>query len=582
MSLREPFFQYSQLRWFTAFVLVLSLIPIPFASAQRANPNPRLPADPEEKTQAEPERIRTPAEIPQTQAPNQAVASPPSVDEEGNLILLPFGANLFKGNFLQAREDGLNAGYVIMPGDHVSVNAWGSVEMNQVFVVDGQGNIFLPSIGPIHLEGVKNGDLTQAVKRGIQRVYSRYFDVYTNLITAKPVGVYVTGGVVRPGRYAGIPSDSVLFFVDQAGGVDAQLGSYRDIIIMRDGKTVAKVDLYDFILRGKISRHHFEEGDTVLIQRRGAVVELQGNVAAPALIEFKKGSVKGSEALDVIPGAARTTEVTIRGNRHGSPFAQTMSIEEFAKFTLADGDAIELRDDGRSDTILVQLEGEHEGPSLLAVRRGSRLVDVLNHVRVDPTLANTASVYLRRQSVAKAQKDTINDSLFRLERAALLGLSSTNNEAEIRVKEAELTRQFVERAQLIQPLGRVVTTRRDELLNVLLEEGDQIVIPLYSNLVHVGGEVFMSQAVTYIHGATAGDYIKLAGGYTDRAHKNRVIILRSNADVVIAEDDSTVLPGDEVLVPPRVDSKVLQNFMDITQVVYQIAVAAGVVVALFP
>jgi hypothetical protein len=92
----------------------------------------------------------------------------------------------------------------------------------------------------------------------------------------------------------------------------------------------------------------------------------------------------------------------------------------------------------------------------------------------------------------------------------------------------------------------------------------------------------MSQAVTYIEGATAGDYIKLAGGYTDRAHKNRVIILRSNADVVIADADTAVLPGDEVLVPPRVDSKFLQNAMDITQVVYQIAVAAGVVVALFP
>jgi len=578
---RESLFQSPALRWLTAFALVLSLLPVPFASAQRSTPNPRLPPDPEERTQAEPARIRTQAEVPQTPPPNPAVASPPLVDEDGNVILLPFGANLFKGNFLQAREDGLNAGYVIMPGDHVSVNAWGSVEMNQVFVVDGQGNIFLPGIGPIHLEGVKNGDLTNQVKKGIQRVYSRYFDVYTNLITAKPVGVYVTGGVIRPGRYAGIPSDSVLFFMDQAGGVDPQLGSYRDVSILRDGKVVSTVDLYDFILRGKITNHQFEEGDTVLVQRRGPIVELQGNVAAPSLIEFKKGGMTGSDALDVIPGAALTTEVTIRGNRHGSPFAHTMSIKEFASFTLADGDVIELRDDGRSDTILVHLEGEHQGPSMLAVRRGSRLVDVLNYVRVDPTLANTASVYLRRQSVAKAQKDTINDSLFRLERAALLGLSSTDNEASIRVKEAELTRQFVERARLIQPLGRVVTTRRDELLNVLLEEGDQIVVPLYSNLVHIGGEVFMSQAVTYIEGATAGDYIRLSGGYTDRAHKDRVIILRSNADVVIADADTTVLPGDEVLVPPRVDSKTLQNFMDVTQVVYQIAVAAGVVVALF-
>jgi protein involved in polysaccharide export with SLBB domain len=550
---------------------MLALFPFPLASAQ---PLPQ-PSDEQEDLMQPEQEVHT------TPPPTRALAVPPQLDEEGNPILRPFGANLFMGNFLKAREDGLNAGYVIMPGDHVSVNAWGSVSINRVFVVDGQGNIFLPDIGPIHLEGVKNAQLTDVVKQGIKQVYSRYVDVYTNLITAKPVGVYVTGGVVRPGRYAGIPSDSVLFFMDQAGGVDSQLGSYREISILRNGKVLATVDLYDFILRGKMQTHQFEEGDTILVQRRGPIVELQGNVASPSLIEFRKGQVTGTDALSVIPGAARTTEVTIRGNRYGSPFAQTMSIADFSTFPLEDGDAIELRDDGRSDSILVQLEGEFDGPSLLAVKRGSRLVDVLNHVRVDPTLANTGSVYLRRLSVAKAQKDTIDDSLFRLERSALLGLSSTDNEASIRVKEAELTRKFVERARLVQPLGRVVTTRRDELLNVLLEEGDQIVIPLYSNLVHIGGEVFMSQAVTHIEGGIAGDYIKLAGGYTDRAQKNHVIILRSNADIVIADADTPVRPGDEVLVPPRVDKKHLQNFMDITQVVYQIAVAAGVVVALF-
>ena len=63
--------------------------------------------------------------------------------------LQPFGANLFMGNFLRSREDGLNPDYVIMPGDHVNMNVWGALNVSNVFVVDGQGNIFLPEIGPI-------------------------------------------------------------------------------------------------------------------------------------------------------------------------------------------------------------------------------------------------------------------------------------------------------------------------------------------------------------------------------------------------------------------------------------------------
>src|SRR5690606_37130578 len=129
----------------------------------------------------------------------------------------------------------------------------------------------------------------------------------------------------------------------------------------------------------------------------------------------------------------------------------------FSQFQVQDGDIITLRDDGRADTILVRLEGEYRGPSVLSVRRGARLVDVLNYIPVSPELADTSAVHIKRAAVAKTQKDAIEDSLFRLERSALLALSDSRGESEIRVKEAALTQKFVERARLIQPLGRVVT-----------------------------------------------------------------------------------------------------------------------------
>ena len=65
-------------------------------------------------------------------------------------------------------------------------------------------------------------------------------------------GVLVTGAVPRPGRYAGIPSDSALVFLDQAGGIDARTGSYRHVQLLRGGQVVAELDLYDFLLRGTL------------------------------------------------------------------------------------------------------------------------------------------------------------------------------------------------------------------------------------------------------------------------------------------------------------------------------------------
>jgi len=502
--------------------------------------------------------------------------------EPGVRALKPFGSNLFIGNFARSREDGLNPDYVIMPGDQVALNSWGALKINDVFVVDGQGNIFLPEIGPIKLAGVKNAELTETVRKGLSRVYTRYFDVYTNLITAKPVAVFVTGGVVRPGRYAGIPSDSVLSFLDQAGGIDANLGSYRDIEIRREGQLLATLDLYEFILKGNIPAPQFKPGDTILVKRRGPVVELQGSVAAPALLEFRTDPVPGSEALSVVPGAARATAVTVTGVRNGAPMGQTFNLADFAKFQLRNGDQILLRDEGRPGSILLQVEGEFQGPSVLAVRRGSRLVDVLNHIPVDSALANVDGVHVRRASVARAQKDSIDDSLFRLERSALLALSDSDGETNIRVKEADLVQRFVERAHNIQPLGRVVTSRDGKQLNVVLEDGDVLVIPQKTNVVRVSGEVFMTKAIMYTPGMTAKDYILQSGGYTDRADKGRIVLHRPNAEVIVGGSGMEVHPGDEILVPPKVDTKLTQNILDVTQIIYQVAVSAAVVLFLVP
>lgn len=492
----------------------------------------------------------------------------------------PFGANLFLGNFLRQREDGVNPDYAVMPGDRVAVYTWGALEVNDVFVVDTQGNIFLPQIGPIALAGVRNADLTAAVEKAIGRVYARNVGVYTNLLTAAPVAVYVTGGVARPGRYAGVPSDSVLFYLDQAGGVDPSLGSYRDIAVLRGGKLLTEVDLYDFVTQGLLPEIQFADGDTILVRPRGSVVEVKGDVAAPALIEFDKDAFTGADVLAIIPMAARATEVTLMGIRKGRPFTSTMTVDELRAAPLQHGDVVELRDDGHADTILVHLEGEFEGPTILSVLRGAQLVDVLNHVKVDPEMADVRSVHLRRTSVARAQKKTIDDSLFRLEQSALLALSSTNVEADIRIKEAELMRQFIASARLIQPLGRVVTSRKGTLINVRLEQDDVIVIPRKNHVIRVGGEVQMTQALIYDPSLRARDYVRQSGGHTNRANRDRIIILHADASVSMGDLDSRVRPGDEILVPPKVDSKLLQNTMDITSVIYQIAVAAAVVLAI--
>ena len=489
----------------------------------------------------------------------------------------PFGVNLFTGNFLKTRQDGLNPDYRVMQGDQVSVHAWGSVEINEIFTVDGQGNIFIPGIGPVKVEGVRNASLSGVVREKIQETYINSFEVYTNLVTAQPVLVYVTGAVNHPGRYAGLPSDSVLFFLDLAGGVDPALGSYRHIEVRRAGKRLARVDLYDFLLHGKIPTVQFRDGDTVLVKKRGPAVALRGDVSREAMIELTNEARRGKDLLEVIPGLAGTASASISGFRQSEPFRETLTLEAFGQRRLEDGDTVTLTGAGLSPTILVKVEGEHLGAPVVGVRRGARLVDVLNHLAVDPGLADTRSIHIRRASVAVAQRDSINDALFRLERDALLALSDSAGEAAIRVQEAELTQRFVERARNIDPLGRVVTVRDGEQQNILLEDGDTVVIPVRSGVVRVSGQVTLAQAVTHQPDWTIRDYIEQAGGYSDRADRDRLLLLKPSAEVVILDSDNVAVEaGDEILVLPRIDNKSLQNAADIMEIIYKIAVSAAV------
>ncbi len=519
--------------------------------------------------------IASPALAQETERP-AAADSASSAEASAPSAPRPFGSNLFDGNFAGQREDGINPEYHILPGDRVVVNAWGALNLNDVFAVDTQGNIFIPGVGPIRLEGVRNAELTDTVQRAIARSYRGSFGVYTNLLNASPVAVFVTGGVQRPGRYAGIPSDSVLFFLAQAGGIAPQRGSYRHVSVMREGNQLAELDLYDFLLRGNLSTPQLEDGDTILVGRRGPVVEVTGAEQGTVLVELASDQATGSVVLDVVAPTTRSTEVTVRGVREGQPMVRTLGAADFRGAPLRGGDMVTFREEGRPQHIVVRLEGEHDAASEVAIRRGTRLIDLLNWIHVDPELAHTSAVHIRRPEVAQQQRQTILASLDRLERSAMLALSGTQGEAEIRVREAELVRAFVDRARNIRPEGRVVTASGGRQLNVLLRDGDTIIIPTRTNVVRVGGEVQVAQAVMYRPDLTVRDYVQMAGGYTNRAETDAVILMRPNGSALLAPDDAPIEPGDEILIPPKIDHKVFQNAVDLSQVIYQIAIAASV------
>ncbi len=488
----------------------------------------------------------------------------------------PYGANLFAGGYETERSSGLNDNYLIAAGDKINIWIWGAVNYSNVVTVDNQGNIFIPDIGPVKVQDVRASEVNAYVASQIKRIYTSNVSVYVNLLTSTPVSIYLSGPVIRPGQYAGMASDSVLYYLKRAGGIDPERGSYREIDILRGGKRISTVDLYDFVRNGHMPQVSFKDGDVILVKPQKAAVTVEGGVRNPFRFELNSEQTLGNELTGYARPLAKISHVGVRGNRDSGPFSIYMNYSEFLNFSLEDGDRVLFNDDHHAQVIDVEITGSFTGPSHFVVGTNTRLHEILSHVPVDPKLSDFGSIYILRQSVALKQKEAINESLDRLERSVLTAPASSDGEASIRVQEAQMVMQFTERARKIQPLGKVIVSDGGNIANIQLEQGDQIIIPFKTDLVQVAGEVLMPQAVVYNKDASIDDYVAWAGGFSDRAEDKRIAIVRANG-LVEFDSSKPVQKGDQILVLPKVETKTMQAVKDITQIIYQIAIAANVV-----
>ncbi len=485
-----------------------------------------------------------------------------------------FGASLFTRDSAVA-TDAPNPGYVIAPGDRVSVRVWGAVEAETIGVVDSAGFLFLPQIGPIRLAGTRAGDLQRVIENEVRRIYTQQVQVYAVLVSMQRIGVFVTGFVRTPGRFGGSAADSIIDFLVRAGGVDPARGSFRDIVIRRGGGQVATVDLYAFLIDGRLPNIRLQEGDTIVVGRQRALVGADGAVRNNFLFEVPGRAMTGREIVEYARPLPAATNAVIQGTRDGRPFSRYVTMQELQTATMSDQDTVTFITDAPARTIRVTIEGSRIGPSVLVADRDTQLCNLLDYVAVDPSLANTQGVFLLRPRVAAQQQRTMEEALDRLERQLFLATSPTQGVAAIRAQEAQVVSQFIQRGRRTRPDGLVVVMDQNgRCAPVRLEDGDVIVIPERVQTILVSGEVNAPRAILWQPNLTAGDYIRQAGGFSPRGAMSTLMIRRASGELVL-DTNQAPRPGDELIALPRLDPRVLQIVTDFTQIAFQLAVIAN-------
>lgn len=505
-----------------------------------------------------------PAARPTSMPPDPATAAKP----------LMFGSQIFTGRFSAETFAGFNPNYQIAVGDRVSVRMWGAFNFEATQPVDVQGNIFIPNIGPIGVLGVRNGDLNRQVEAQVKRTFRANVGVYATLEAAQPVKVYVTGFVRAPGLYGGLSSDSVLYYLDRAGGIDPDRGSYLEVEVLRGGQSRAKINLYDFLLDGRIEPMQLQDGDTIVAAPRKHTFQVSGEVLNPYVFEFARPTVTGTALLAVARPKPAGTHLSIVRKVGADRRSEYYPLSDAAAVTIQDGDEVTITSDKYPGTILVRIEGAHLGEHTLVLPYGARLSEALSKLKPAPQ-ARVEALQLFRRSVAARQKELLEASLRSLETYALTARSATSEEATLRGREGQQILEFIERARQVQPRGQVFLAQGGDAGKTLLEDGDVIRIPEQSNLVLVSGEVLFPNAVIFDAQADAEDYVARAGGYTQGADRAKLVVLRQDGSVAEGRR-ADLKPGDEIMVLPKIETKSIEITRGITQIIYQIAVAAKV------
>ena len=278
--------------------------------------------------------------------PKEAVKQP---ETDNNSV---FGRNVFSIDslsFAPTTNIATPIDYRLGPGDEVIIDVWGTNQTTISQIISPDGFINIEEIGIVYLGGMTIQEADNHICRKLARIYSvgsedAQSEVKLTLGAIRTITVNIMGEVVAPGTYS-LSSLSTIYHALYIAGGFSKLGSVRNVSLVRNGKKIATVDVYDFIINGKTADDVIlQDGDIILVPTYEAIASISGNVKRPMKYEMKKGE----SIADLLTyagsfkGDAYTTNITVERRFGREIKIYTVENTDFPSFELIDGDSINV------------------------------------------------------------------------------------------------------------------------------------------------------------------------------------------------------------------------------------------------
>ncbi len=272
--------------------------------------------------------------------------------------------------------------YIVGPGDVINVLMWGRMDASYGLEVDNEGVIHFPKIGSLTVAGLTYQETKELITRKAEAITG--VSVSISMGRLRTIQVFVLGEVRNPGIHTVSSLATAVNGLLAAGGPTLQ-GSMRNVQVKRQGKIIATLDLYDFLLRGDISTDsRLMPADVIFVPNTEPLVAISGNVRRPAVYELKENDRTLRGAIELGGGLApRAYKQRIQIKRASANQAEVIldipftEIKKHGQVTLQEGDNIHIFSILPRVTNAVYLYGNVQRPGSYAYKKGLRLLDIV-------------------------------------------------------------------------------------------------------------------------------------------------------------------------------------------------------------
>jgi len=388
--------------------------------------------------------------------------------------------------------------YQLGPDDQILIDIYGYSETSYKLTMSPDGYVRIPGIGPVYLNGLSIEQSRQKISGELSKVYSGMKGshpvtfVQVSLGDIRSIKVIIIGEAKLPGTYT-LPSLATAFNALYSSGGPDKNGSFRNILLIRGGKIISKIDVYDFLINGDSRENlHLEDQDIIKINPYIARVEFKGEVKRPGIFEIKPGETL-EKILNYAGGftdRAYTHRIKVIRSDGSERTIADISDDKYSNFLPARGDQFEIGKIINRYSNRVQIKGAVFRPGFYALDEGLTL----------------------KHLIQKA--DGIKEDAF-------------TSRAIIRRLEADNTPQIIS--------FNVNNVLEKPEADFLLKREDSVYISSKYELqekytVTLNGEVMKPDTLLWAANMRLEDLIIMSGGLTDAASPKRINVVRRIKD----------------------------------------------------